>query len=136
MVREKITNKLPELHEFGKFRGLTEIPVGAESLHFLAIAPRIRGCHDQDKRIFTAGAGAQLAQYVSALVAGHIDVKQDEIWTRRLGIGIRLLEKLHGLLAIVCDVNLGFDAGFLKRLADQEDVRLAVLGNQNLPGPR
>ena len=50
-----------------------------------------------------------------------------------LGIGIRLLEKLYGLLAIVCDVNFRLDPGFLKRLPDQENVRLAVLSNQNLP---
>jgi hypothetical protein len=98
------------------------------------VALRIRGCHYYDKRVLAARAGAQPAQYFRASVSGHVDVQQDEMRTGRLRIGIRPLEKLHGLFAIVRDVDLRFDSGFLKRLPDQEHVRPAVFSNQNLPG--
>ena len=134
-MREKVTNKLAELHEFRKLGRLAEIPVGAESVHFLAVALRIRGRHDQDKRVLAARTGAQPAQYVAAFIAGHVDVKEDEVRTGRRRVGIRLLEKPDRLLAVVGNVNLRVDPGFLERLPDQEDIRLAVLGDQNLPRP-
>ena len=127
-------NKLAELHEFRKLGGLAEIPVGAESVHVLAVALRIRGCHDQDKRVLAARAGAQLAQYFAAFIAGHVDVQEDEVRTRRRRVGVRMLEKPDRLLAVVGDVNLRVDARFLESLPDQVDIRLAVLGDQNLPG--
>ena len=127
-------NKLAELHEFRKLGGLAEIPVGAESVHVVAVALRIRGRHDQDKRVLAARTGAQPAQYLASFITRHIDVQEDEVRTRSRLVGIRILEKPDRLLAVVGDVNLRVDPGFLESLPDQVDIRLAVLGDQNLPG--
>ncbi len=134
LPREKVLNKRAELHEFRKLGGFAEIPVGAECVHVLAVALRIRGCHDQDKRVLAARTGAQPAQYLVAFIAGHVDVKEDEVRTGRRRIGVRLLEKPDRLLAVVRDVNLRVDPRFRESLPNQVDIRLAVLGDQNLPG--
>ena len=131
--RQKLTNKRTEFHEFRKLGRLSEIPVGAESFHVLAVALGIRGRHDQDKRILAARAGAQPAQYVASFIAGHVDVKEDQVRTGRSWIGIRLLEKPDGLLAVVGHVNMRVDPGRGERLPDQVDIGFAILCNQNPP---
>ena len=108
-LRQKVTNKRPELHEFRKLGRFAEIPVGAESVHVLAVAARIRGRHDQDQCVLAARAGAQLAQYLASFIARHVDVEQDEVRAGGRRVGVRLLEKPDRLLAVVGDVDLRVD---------------------------
>jgi hypothetical protein len=115
-ARQKVANELPEFHEFGKFGGFAEIPICAEGIHLRPVSLRIRGGNNQDHGGAATGACAQPAQYVAALVAGHVDVEQDEIRTSRVRIGIRLVEKSDRLLAVIDDMNLCIDFGFLERL--------------------
>ena len=98
---EKVTDNFAELHEFRKFGRLTEIPIGAESVHFLAVALRIRRRDDQNKSVLASRAGAKLTQYIAAFIAGHVDVKQDEVRAGRRRIGVCLLEEPDRLLAVV-----------------------------------
>jgi hypothetical protein len=68
-----------------------EIPLGAESVHLLAVALGIRGGYDQDKRLLAARTGPQLAQNVTCFIPRHVDVKEDEIRTGRRRVGVMLL---------------------------------------------
>jgi len=107
--------------------------VGADSIHFLAVALGIRGRHDQDKRVLAPRTGAQPAQYVASFIARHVEVKEDEIGTGRRRVGVRLFEKPDRLLAVIGHMNLRVDFCFPERLPDQVDISLVVLGDQNLP---
>ncbi len=122
LVGQKVADHLAQHHEFRKLGWFSEIPVRAQRVHFLAVAARIRGCNDHDKRVFAARTGAKPAQYVPSLVAGHVDVKEYEVRARHGEAGLHFLEKSHHLLAVVGNVNLRFDARFLERPPDQEDI--------------
>jgi hypothetical protein len=124
---------MAQLHEFRKLGGLAEIPVGAERIHFIAVVLRVRRCDDKDDGIGAAAACTQPAQYVTAFVAGHVDVEKDEVRTGRRLIGIRMLEKPDRLLTVIGCVNLRVDPRFSESLPDQEDIGLVVLSNQNMP---
>ena len=132
---QKIADHLTERHEFRKLGRLTEIPVRAESSHFLAVAARIRGRDNENKSVVAARTDAELAQYVPSFVPRHVDIEQDEIRARCCRVRVRLLEKLHRLLAVVGNVDLRVDARFLERATDQGNIGLVVLGDQNMPRP-
>ena len=97
--------------------GLREIAVGPESVHVLAVALRIRGGHDQDKRVLAARTGAQPCS-IASFIAGHVNVTEDEVRTGCSRVGVRRSKNKQLLLAVVGDVNLRVDARFLERLPD------------------
>jgi hypothetical protein len=106
---EKLADEMAQLHKFRKLGRLAEIAVGAERIHFIAVVTRVGRCDDKDDSIGAAAACAQPAQYVTAFIAGHVDVEKDEVRTGRCSIGIRLLEKPDRLLTVIGCVNLRVD---------------------------
>ena len=88
--------------------GLRKYPLAPKA----AMSSRSRSnprTYNQDKSVLAARAGAQLAQYVASFIARHVDIEQDEIRARRRRVGVRLLEKLDRLLAVVGNVDLRVD---------------------------
>jgi len=73
--RQKIEDHLAEHHELGEIGWLAEIPVCAKGVHFRAIAARIRRRYYDNDSAFASRTGAKLTQYVTALVARHVDVQ-------------------------------------------------------------
>ena len=113
-------------------RRLVDELADAELRGLLAIAMGIRRRHDDDRRVGEGRAFADGPEHREAVVAREIDVEQHEIGrgSRRIG------EHGQRVFAVPRDLQLAVDPVLPERLADQEDVRLVVFGEEDPGRPR
>ena len=72
-------------------------------------------------------------EYVGALNPWKIDVENDDIGTRLGGIGVGLVEKLNGLLAVPHDMEVDGKLRPFDGSLDEIRVRLVILDDEDLP---
>jgi hypothetical protein len=64
----------------------------------------------------------------------NIQIQQDKVGTKHTP-AIYVIQKLDGLLAVLDDMQDGVHGGGRDSLADQEQIRLTVLYNEDLVRP-
>ena len=72
-------------------------------------------------------------EHVAALFLWKIDVENDDIGTRLGGIGVDLVEKLNGLLAVPHDLEVDGKVRPFDGSLDEIRIRLVVLDDEDLP---
>ena len=72
-------------------------------------------------------------EHVAALFLWKIDVENDDIGTGLGGIGVDLVEKLNGLLAVPHDLEVDGKVRPFDGSLDEIRIRLVVLDDEDLP---
>jgi hypothetical protein len=72
-------------------------------------------------------------EHVAALFLWKIDVENDDIGTRLGGIGVDLVEKLNGLLAVPHDLEVDGKVRPFDGSLDEIRIRLVILDDEDLP---
>ena len=100
-------------------------------LSTLAVIGLAGGQH-QDRNAAQRRVGLDLAQHFQAVLARHVDVQQNQVRTRGIGIFALAPQKTQGLHAVARHVQPVGHAGFLEGFQGQQDVGFAVLDEKDL----
>jgi hypothetical protein len=75
-------------------------------------------------------------EYIAARLLWKIDVENDNVGTRLVGIGVDLVEKVYCLLAVPHDVEVDTKVHPFDGSPDKIHIRLVVLDDEDLKAAR
>src|ERR1051325_2691237 len=114
--------------EVGKARRLADEAVGVQPVRLVDVALLRRGGEHDDRQVRQVLVGADLAQGGKAVLAGHVDVEEDDVGAGRAPAAA---EVGPGVVAAVDDVDGAGARGVQQRLLDEAAVALVIVDEQD-----
>src|SRR5713226_4611655 len=130
----EIIDALHQALEGVQLHRLAEVAVRLELIAFQNIRLRFGGSQDHYGDRFQALIILDVSQNLAAIHFGQVEIQQDKIWTRGMGVGSLLPQKGHGLHTVGSDVQLNRHIGIAECLLRQPDITGAIFNLQNLWG--
>ena len=117
-----------------QLHGLAEVAVGLQLIAFHDVRFRLgRGQDDRRDRL-QAVISLDVGQNLAAVHPGEIQVQQDQVRTRGIGVGAFVPQKGHGLHAVGSHVQADRPVGLAERFLRQPDVTGTVFDQENFYG--
>src|SRR5258706_555245 len=125
-------DRLDHHDEFLEIDGLGHVAVGVQVIGAQHVLFRLGGGEDHDRDALQCLVGLDFLQHFAAVLLRQVEVEQDDVRTRRVGVLAAAVQEVHRIDAVLAPVELVVDLAFLQRLARQALVTGVVFHQQDL----
>lgn len=118
-----VGNRLPEIG-------------GATPGSLIAVVRRIRRCHDENRNVAVFLAGSNSPEHLEAIHLGKIEIEEENVRARRIGVLLGIGNEVDGALAVGRGVNLDRQILRPNGLPHQQGVGQIVFSQQQIQRAR